>query len=67
MTEIAKRRHRRQTLASALAQARKAGMEPTSATLAPDGSVTLAFGGTAPIEKPATRNPWDQVLSHEPA
>jgi hypothetical protein len=56
----AKRRKRRATLAGALAQATKAGAAVKAATIAPDGSVTLAFGQPGASDL----NEWDQELLH---
>lgn len=58
-----KRRARRPTLAAALKQANKAGIDVKGATLAADGSVSLTFGNTV-SGNGASDNPWDEVLSH---
>jgi hypothetical protein len=64
MTETAPRRRRRPTPAYALTQARKAGFVVTSATLAPDGSVSLQFGEHEDVN--LRNNPWDEVLIDAP-
>jgi hypothetical protein len=56
------RRQRKPTLANALKQAKKAGLEPSGATVTADGNVSLTFGagdGTQP-----NGNPWDEVLTN---
>lgn len=58
-----RRRKRRPTLASVSRQALKAGA--TKVTLAPDGTVSLEFGGSSLEPLPPT-NPWDEVLDHGP-
>ena len=56
---VKRTRQRRPTLTTALAQAAKAGMTVSGATIAPDGSVTLTFGDGSTT----TTNPWDEVLT----
>lgn len=61
-------RKRKPSLSSALTQALKAGVVPTGATIAPDGSVSLNFGRRDEVENKANgnkTNPWDEVLDHE--
>ncbi len=58
-----RKRKRRPTLASVSRQALKAGA--TRATLAPDGTVSLEFGGAHDTKIELT-NPWDEVLGHGP-
>ena len=52
-----KRRTRRPTLAAALKQANKAGVDVKGATLAADGSVSLMFG--KPSTATVNENEWD--------
>jgi hypothetical protein len=54
-----KRRERKPTLAGALKQASKAGVDVKGATLAADGSVSLQFGEAEPSE---ASNPWDAEI-----
>jgi hypothetical protein len=54
-----KRRPRKPTLAGALKQASKAGVDVKGATLAADGSVSLQFGEAEPSE---ASNPWDAEI-----
>ena len=54
-----KRRARKPTLAGALKQASKAGVDVKGATLAADGSVSLQFGEAEPSE---ASNPWDAEI-----
>ena len=63
MTDRAARK-RKPSLSSALTQALKAGVVPTGATIAPDGSVSLNFGRYDEIENNANGNPWDEVLTN---
>jgi len=49
------RKPRKPTLSAALEQADKAGKAVRSATVAPDGAVSLAFGEPEPTE---ADNPW---------
>jgi hypothetical protein len=51
----AKRRKRKPMLSAALKQADQAGKAVRSATVAPDGTVSIAFGEPEPTE---TSNPW---------
>jgi hypothetical protein len=51
----ARRRQRKPTLARALREASRAGVNVRAATLAPDGGVTLTFGQGATTE---VTNPW---------
>jgi uncharacterized membrane protein YcaP (DUF421 family) len=51
----ARRRPRRLTLASQLRQAKKAGLSVRSATIEPDGRLSLQFGEPEPTE---ANNPW---------
>jgi hypothetical protein len=50
-----KRRKRKPMLSAALKQADQAGKAVRSATVAPDGTVSIAFGEPEPTE---TSNPW---------
>jgi hypothetical protein len=52
-----KRRERKPTLAAALKQASKAGVDVKGATLAADGSVSLTFGKPSPVK----HNSWDDL------
>ena len=54
---VTRTRQRRPSLTTALAQAAKAGLTVSGATIAPDGSVTLKFGDGSTVT-----NPWDEVL-----
>jgi hypothetical protein len=54
-----KRRARKPTLAGALKQASKAGVDVKGATLAADGSMSLQFGEAEPSE---ASNPWDAEI-----
>jgi hypothetical protein len=54
-----KRREHKPTLAGALKQASKAGVDVKGATLAADGSVSLQFGEAEPSE---ASNPWDAEI-----
>ncbi len=55
-------RARRVTLASALKQARKAGVNVKRADIEPDGRVSLTFGNP---NDPVTENEWDRVLHRD--
>jgi hypothetical protein len=60
------KRPHKPTLKSALTQAQKAGVTPTSATIAPDGSVKLEFGKREDVESNANgkaeeKNEWDNI------
>ena len=57
--EVSRARKRKPSLASAIRQAVKAGMTVSGATIAPDGSVVLTFGGGSTA---TSDNPWDRVL-----
>jgi hypothetical protein len=58
-----KRRMRRPTITSEVAQATKAGIPVKSASKAPDGTVTLTFGQPdAPTKNDV--NEWDTELEH---
>ena len=50
-----RRNPRKMTLARALREARKAGVNVAGATLEPDGRLSLQFGEAVPIE---ADNPW---------
>jgi hypothetical protein len=50
---------RRPSLASALAAAKRAGQTVRSATIDPNGGVTLTFGNEAPTE---SGEEWDRAL-----
>ena len=62
-TRKRRQRIRKPTLASALKQARQAGMLPTGATVTADG-VALEFGNAnaKSADASATANEWDSVL-----
>jgi hypothetical protein len=64
MTEgTTERRRRVPSMAAAIRQAERAGKAVSSATVRPDGSVSLTFAnGIAP---PSLANPWDEVLQHD--
>lgn len=51
MTEMVTRKRKRPSLTSALTQALKAGVVPTSATVALDGSVVISFGKREDTER----------------
>ena len=54
-------RQRKTTLASAIAQARKAGLTPTAAAVKADGSVMVEFGnGTSAITNDDSLDSWIQ-------
>jgi hypothetical protein len=55
-----RRRHRKPSLAAAIKQARKAGVDVQGATVRPDGSVSLTFGH--PAESNVAGNPWDGAV-----
>jgi hypothetical protein len=55
-----RRRQRKPTLARALREASRAGVNVRAATLAPDGGVTLTFGQGEPA---VAGDEWDEVLS----
>ena len=57
------RRQRKPTLASAIREARKAGVPVSGATLTADGSVSLTFGG----EPKTSRNELDEWMARHHA
>lgn len=64
-----RRRTRLPSLKMALAQAAKAGVAVSGATIGTDGSVSLKFGGDAVVEESKSEkvNRWDEVLKRDPA
>jgi hypothetical protein len=58
-------RQRKPRLDAALKQASKAGVTVASATIAPDGSVSLTFGKPGDVVDQEF-NPWNKVLRRDP-
>jgi hypothetical protein len=64
----AQQRKRKPNPATAVKRLTKAGVEVKAVTLLPDGGVTLALGERAGAAETTNgqKNPWDEVLPHEP-